>query len=93
MFFEWDDNKARKNLDKHGVSFEEAQTVFVDPLAGIRDDPDHSFGEIREIIVGQSYRGRLLLVSFTQRGEAIRIINARAPTRHERKLYEEESYP
>lgn len=92
MFFEWDDNKARRNLEKHGVSFEEAQTVFVDPLAGIRADPDHSFGEVREIITGHSEAGRLLLVSFTQRGEAIRIINARPATRSERKHYEEENH-
>lgn len=91
MFFEWDEDKARRNLEKHGVSFEEGQTVFVDPLAGIRTDPDHSFGEVREIIVGHSEAGRLLLVSFTQRGEAIRIINARPATRPERKYYEEEN--
>ncbi len=72
------------------MSFEEAQTVFNDRLAGIRADPDHSIGEAREIIVGYSERRRLLLVSFTQRAEIIRIINARFPTRRERKIYEEE---
>ena len=89
MVFEWDDEKAQKNLEKHGVSFEEAQTVFADPLAGIKIDPDHSVGEIREIIVGYSERERLLLVSFTERGEIIRIINARLATRRERNVYEE----
>ena len=88
--FEWDDAKARTNLEKHGVSFEEAQTVFDDPHAGIRDDPDHSVGEVREVIVGFSERERLLLVSFTQRAEIIRIINARFATRRERRIYEEE---
>lgn len=91
VFFDWDDEKARRNIEKHGVSFEEAQTVFDDPLAGIRADPDHSVGEIREIIVGYSEQERLLLVSFTERGEVIRIINARFPTRRERQIYEEES--
>ena len=89
--FEWHGEKARKNLEKHGVSFEEAQTVFDDPLAGIKADPDHSSGEVREIIVGYSEKERLLLVSFTERGEMIRIIHARAATQHERKAYEEES--
>ncbi len=91
FFFEWDDDKAQRNLEKHGVSFEEAQTVFNDGLAGIRTDPDHSIGEEREIIVGRSERDRLVLVSFTQRAEMIRIINARFPTRNERRIYEEES--
>lgn len=91
VFFEWDDAKARKNLENHDVSFEEAQTVFNDSLAGIRPDPDHSIGEKREIIVGYSEKERLLLVSFTQRAEVVRIISARLPTRRERRIYEEES--
>lgn len=91
MFFEWDEEKARTNLQKHGVSFDEAQTVFRDTLAGIRDDPDHSFWERREIITGYSVKQRLLLVSFTQRGKVIRLINARPATRTERRAHEEEN--
>ena len=91
MAFEWNDEKARTNLEKHGVSFEEAQTVFDDDDAGIKDDPDHSVGEHREIIVGRAASRRLLLVSFTERGENIRIISARTATRRESTLYEEEN--
>ena len=87
--FEWDDAKARSNQQKHGVSFPEAATVFADPLAAIFPDPDHSDGEVREIIVGYSDRNRLLVVSFTERGENIRIISARAATPTERKKHEE----
>ena len=87
--FEWDDEKARRNLSKHGVSLEEAQTVFDDDLATIRNDEDHSVVENREIIVGRAESGRLLLVSFTSRGEAFRIINARELTKSERQAYEE----
>lgn len=86
--FEWDPNKAATNLEKHGVTFEEATTVLYDDNAGIDDDPDHSLGEHRELICGRSAEGRLLLVSFTERGEAIRIIHARAATSRERKKYE-----
>ena len=89
MLFEWDDQKAGANLTKHGVSFDEGETVFADPLAGIGQDPDHSDEEDREIITGYSDQHRLLLVSFTQRGESIRIVSAREATRSERKLYEE----
>lgn len=74
---------------KHGVSFEEAITVFLDPLARIHDDPDHSVGEVRELIVGSSSSGRLVLVSFTERGDVVRIINARRPDAAERRDYEE----
>jgi uncharacterized DUF497 family protein len=91
--FDWDDEKAAENLAKHGVSFDEAETVFADPLAGIAPDPDHSVGEHREIAAGLSAAGRLLLVSFTERRESIRIINARELTRLERRLYEEEDFP
>jgi uncharacterized DUF497 family protein len=87
--FTWNAKKAAGNLRKHGVSFDEAATVFVDPLARIHDDPDHSFDEQREIIVGTSETGRLLLVCFTQRGEIVRIINARSPDGGERMNYEE----
>jgi uncharacterized protein len=84
--FEWDEEKAEKNVTKHGVSFEEAQTVFIDPLAIIGPDPDHSSGERRELIAGHSADQRLLLVSFTERSGAIRIISARSMTRSERRL-------
>ena len=89
MQFMWDPAKARENLRKHGVSFEEATTVFANPLARIFDDPDHSIGEQREIIIGHSARERLLLVSFTERGEAVRIISARRTDAPERHDYEE----
>ena len=88
--FEWDERKAASNLDKHGVSFDEASTVFDDPLASIFDDEEHSFNEKREIIVGHSLNNRLLLVCFTERPkEIIRIISAREATKRERKDYEE----
>lgn len=86
--FTWDRAKAQSNRRKHGVSFEEALTVFGDSLARIHDDPDHSERERREIIVGNSATGRLLLVSFTERRRAIRLISARRATRHEREDYE-----
>ena len=88
--FEWDDSKARSNQIDHGVSFDEASTVFDDSLAKIFDDGDHSVDEMREIIIGRSVNNRLLLVCFTERPkEVIRIISARLPTPKERKDYEE----
>lgn len=78
--FEWDADKADENLKKHGVAFEEALTVFADPLARIFDDLDHSIDERRELIVGHSAEQRLLLVSFTDRGRRTRIIGARNAT-------------
>lgn len=87
--FEWDLTKAAANLLQHGVSFEEATTLFEDPLAKIHDDPDHSATERRDIIVGHSLQGRLLLVSFTDRGSKIRLISARPVTSRERRDYEE----
>jgi hypothetical protein len=86
---EWDPAKAAANLLQHGVSFEEAATVFLDPLAKIHDDPDHSATERRDIIIGHSVQGQLLVVSFTDRGSKIRLISARPTTRHERHDYEE----
>ena len=86
--FTWDPRKAKTNERKHRVGFQEAVTVFVDPLARIHDDPAHSSSERREIIVGHSTQGRLLVVSFTERGKMVRIISARQATRHERKDYE-----
>jgi uncharacterized DUF497 family protein len=92
MEFEWDPQKAAKNLRKHKVTFNEAATVFDDPLSVTVTDPDHSAEEDRFIIVGQSYRRRLLIVSFAERGDRIRIISARELTPAERRAYEEEIY-
>jgi len=92
MEFEWDPQKAAKNLRKHKISFNEAATVFDDPLSVTVTDPDHSAEEDRFIIVGQSYRRRLLIVSFAERGDRIRIISARELTPAERRAYEEEIY-
>jgi uncharacterized DUF497 family protein len=90
MKFQWDPNKAKTNLKKHGVSFEEAVTVFKDPLALIFDDEEHSQEEHREIIIGISKLSKLLLVCFVERHEdIIRIITARLATKQEKKDYEE----
>ena len=88
--FEWDRHKAAINIRRHGVSFDEASTVFDDPLASIFDDEDHSIDEAREIIIGRSISNRLLLVCFTERTQdVIRILSARLTTKRERKDYEE----
>ncbi|PYV15660.1 MAG: hypothetical protein DMG21_14345 [Acidobacteria bacterium] len=87
--FEWDGRKAASNFSEHRVSFEEALTVFRDPLARIFDDEDHSVEERREIIVGHSSRSRLLVVCFSERDEWARIFSARRATSRERKDYEE----
>ena len=87
--FERDARKAKANEAKHGVSFEEAITVFADPLARIFEDAEHSENERREIIVGHSDRQNLILVSFIEAGEWVRLITARKATRTERKDYEE----
>ena len=89
MKFEWDKAKAAANLGKHGVSFDEAASVFLDQLAVSGPDPDHSVGELRYITFGMPGLARLLAVSHTHRTGAIRIISARRVTRPERKLYEE----
>lgn len=89
MEFEWDENKAESNLRKHGVSFPEAASAFADPLAAIFPDPDHSDDEEREILVGSSERGRLLVVSFSERPPNLRIISARVATPAERRNHEE----
>ena len=88
MRFEWDRDKAVSNRIKHGVSFDEAVTVFYDPLAATFGDPDHSVEEDRLITVGYSGQGRLLVVCHTERGGAIRIISARRATARERKRHE-----
>jgi uncharacterized DUF497 family protein len=89
MRVEWDARKARENLRKHGVSFEEASSVFFDSLSATGDDPDHSADEGRFVTFGVSSLGRLLVVAHVERGDAIRIISARRTTRAERNLYEE----
>ena len=88
MHFEWDEVKAKRNHRKHKVSFDEAVTVFHDALSATFNDPDHSAGERRLITVGYSSRGRLLVVSHSERGETIRIISARLATAHERQRHE-----
>jgi len=88
MRFEWDSRKAASNRTKHGISFEEAATVFGDPLGRIVDDPRHSEGDQRYVLLGHSRVQRLVAVMFTERDEAIRIISARLATRRERKNYE-----
>ena len=87
--FEWYGPKAAANRAKHRVTFEEAATVFRDPFGRIVDDPRHSVGEERFVLLGRSDRHRLLVVMFTERGEAIHLISARKATRRERKEYEE----
>jgi hypothetical protein len=88
--FEWDAAKAASNAKRHRVTFSEASTVFRDPLAAVFGDAQHAGDELREIIVGHSDSGRLLVVSFTERGESVvRIISAREATKREREDYEE----
>ena len=91
MEFEWDPRKAAKNFHKHRVSFNEAATVFGDPLGTTVTDPDHSLAEDRYITVGMSSRRRLVMVAHTVREERIRIISARGLTRAETEAYEEET--
>lgn len=89
MQFDWDKNKAERNLSKHEVSFEEAKTVFDDPLYVDFYDPEHSEDEDRYPLVGQSNRGRLLIISYTERDNLIRLISAREVTKTERETYEQ----
>ena len=89
MIVEWDEEKDGINRRKHKVSFEEAATVFDDPLAVTIDDPDHSAEERRFLTNGTSRRGRILVVAHTYESGVIRIISARKPTRFERTVYEE----
>ena len=90
MQFEWDPKKARLNYKKHKVTFEEAATVFYDPLSATFNDEDHSVAEQRFVTIGFSSMGHLLVVSHTERGIALRIISARRATAHERKKHENE---
>lgn len=87
--FEWDEAKAGVNLAKHGVTFDEAKTVFDDPLYVDFYDPEHSVDEHRYIIIGESQHGRLLIVAYTERDEVTRLISAREVTSTEREAYEE----
>jgi uncharacterized DUF497 family protein len=89
MEFEWDPRMATANIRKHDVTFQEAATVFGDPLAFTFEDPDHSVNENRQITFGLSLQKRFLIVSHTERGGLTRIINARLMDRNERKIYEE----
>ena len=88
MRFEWDPEKAKRNLKKHGVSFDEAVTAFYDPLSATFSDSDHSEGEQRYITIGFSSQRRLVVVAHTEREEIVRIISARLATTHERKRHE-----
>ena len=89
MLFEWDEEKAIANLEKHRVSFEEARTIFDDPLFVDFYDPEHSRNEHRFLIIGQSKQGRMLIASYTERSDTIRLINARELTPRELESYEE----
>jgi uncharacterized DUF497 family protein len=88
MRFEWDNPKAAANVKKHRVSFDEAVTLFYDPLAATFEDPDHSDDKARLITVGHSARGRLLVACHAERGAATRLISARRATAQERKRHE-----
>lgn len=87
--FEWDPKKAESNAGKHGVRFDEASTVFGDPLSLLMPDPDHSFGEERYLALGMSNRQRVLVVAFAERASRTRLISARRASRLERRSYEE----
>lgn len=87
--FTWHPEKAARNLEKHGISFLQAQTVFNDPYALIVDDPNHSSEEHREIIMGHSNEQHFLIVSFTERTDGIRIISARFAEPKEKRYYAE----
>lgn len=92
LTFEWDPRKAETNRAKHRVTFEEAITVFGDPLGRLETDPRHSVTEERLVLLGRSAAGRLLVVMFTDRGASrLRVISARLATRRERTIYEEAS--
>jgi len=88
LTFEWNENKSKRNLKKHGVDFEEAKTIFNDPFALTIDDPDHSVVEARYFDIGLSSKGRMLVVWYTERNDNIRIIGCRKAIRSERRMYE-----
>jgi len=91
LLFEWDPAKARRNIETHGISFDEASTAFKDTLSVTIHDPLHSYEEDRFVLLGNSHRNRLLVIVHTERGKKIRIISARRATKKERKQYEESS--
>ena len=90
LLFEWDEDKARQNVEKHGVSFDEGRTVFNDPFAITMSDPDHSEDENRWIDIGFSAAGRLVVVWYTERGECIRLIGCRKVTPAEARCYRDD---
>ncbi len=87
LLFEWDNQKALSNEQKHGISFDEASTVFGDPLSLTLHDPQHSANEERFVVIGRSHKNRILIVVHTERGDSIRIISARKATKNERSQY------
>jgi len=89
LTFEWDERKAASNVQKHGVAFDEAATAFGDPLSLTIPDPLHSEDEDRFVLIGETYRGRLVVVVHTARGDNLRLISARSATRSERRTYEQ----
>ena len=91
LLFEWDPAKARRNIETHGISFDESSTAFKDTLSVTIHDPLHSYEEDRFVLLGNSHRNRLLVIVHTERGNKIRIISARRATKKERKQYEERS--
>ena len=92
LTFEWDENKAEANFKKHKVGFEEAKTIFNDPLLLTFQDFEHSNGEQRQLSIGLSARGRVLIVVHTDRGKNIRLISGRKATPNERKIYEQSNF-
>lgn len=87
--FEWDDDKASANLKKHKISFEEAKTVFADPFSITLNDPAHSLDEHRFVDIGVSADGKILVVSYIERRQTIRLIGCRKAIKAERRIYEE----
>ncbi|MCK6572073.1 BrnT family toxin [Myxococcota bacterium] len=90
LTFEWDDTKARMNVRKHGITFEEAATAFGDPLSVTIEDPDHSSDEARFLLLGATYAGQIVVVAHAERGDSIRIISARKATPAEKRDHERE---
>ena len=88
IIFEWDPQKAKTNFEKHGITFDEASTVFKDTLSLTIEDPLHSYDEERLVLIGMSYKNSLLVVVHTEREESIRVISARKAVKRERKYYE-----
>ncbi len=91
LTFEWDSRKARSNFTKHNVAFEDASTIFGDPLTLTIADPEHSLAEERYVTMGRAFDGKVLVVVHTDRGNNIRIISGRRASRRERKFYDEKT--